>query len=343
MKKRLLCLLVLSALLLAGCAAQSQENPPEAAVTSTATDPNVRTTGTGFYFDTVVTFTLYGADDTLMEDLQSACVRYENLLSRTIPESDVGRINAAGGETVTVDPETAQILTRALEISRMTGGDFCVTIAPLTSLWDFSSGSQRMPTQEERLAALPLVDDSKLVVEGNQVTLPAGMQIDLGGIAKGYIADQLAEMCEYRSHGALLNFGGNVYVTGSKPDGSLYRVGVRDPKNTASSLAILSMGPGTVVTSGVYERCFEKDGVFYHHILDPETGLPAETDLTSATIVGQNSMDADALATALIVMGKEEALAFCQEHGLDAMLIDGEDQVYCTEGFQEKYALEIAS
>lgn len=117
---------------------------------------------------------------------------------------------------------------------------------------------------------------------GNQVTLPAGMQIDLGGIAKGYIADELAKMCENRSHGALLNFGGNVYVTGAKPDGSLYRVGVRDPKNTASSLAVISMGPGTVVTSGVYERCFEKDGVFYHHILDPQTGLPAQTGLTSA-------------------------------------------------------------
>lgn len=341
-KKPLLCMLLLLALLLSGCAAQSQEQEPEAAATSTATDPNVRTTGTGFYFDTVVTFTLYGADETLLEDLQSACRRYENLLSRTIADSDVGRINAAGGETVTVDPETAEILTRALEISEMTGEAFCVTIAPLTSQWDFSGGSQRMPTDAERLAALPLVDDSKLTVEGNQVTLPAGMQIDLGGIAKGYIADELAKMCENRSHGALLNFGGNVYVTGAKPDGSLYRVGVRDPQDTASSLAVVSMGPGTVVTSGVYERCFEKDGVFYHHILDPETGLPAQTDLTSATIVGQSSMDADALATALIVMGKEKALAFCEEKGLDAMLIDGEDQVYCTEGFAEKYSLELA-
>lgn len=341
MKKRLVCLLLLLTLLLTGCTAQSKENEPDAA-TSTATDPNVRTTGTGFYFDTVVTFTLYGADATLMDDLQSACRRYENLLSRTIADSDVGRINAAGGETVTVDPETAHILTRALEISRMTDEAFCVTIAPLTSLWDFSGGTQRMPTEEERLAALPLVDDSKLVVDGNQVSLPAGMQIDLGGIAKGYIADELAKMCENRSYGALLNFGGNVYVTGAKPDGSLYRVGVRDPQNTASSLAVVSLGPGTVVTSGVYERCFEKDGVFYHHILDPQTGLPAQTDLTSATIVGQSSMDADALATALIVMGKEKALAFCEEKGLDAMLIDWEDQVFCTQGFAEKYALEVA-
>ena len=145
MKKRLVCLLLLLTLLLTGCTAQSKENEPDA-VTSTATDPNVRTTGTGFYFDTVVTFTLYGADATLMDDLQSACRRYENLLSRTIADSDVGRINAAGGETVTVDPETAHILTRALEISRMTDEAFCVTIAPLTSLWDFSGGTQRMPT-----------------------------------------------------------------------------------------------------------------------------------------------------------------------------------------------------
>ena len=172
-----------------------------------------------------------------MTELQNACVRYEQLLSRTIPESDVGRINAAEGQTVTVDAETADILRRALEISDMTDHAFSVTIAPLTTLWDFSGGTERVPTEEERLAALPLVDDSRLKVEGNEVTLPAGMMIDLGGIAKGYIADELAKMCEGRCTGALLNFGGNVYVVGQKPDGSLFRVGVRDPKDTGSSLA----------------------------------------------------------------------------------------------------------
>ena len=345
MKKRFLCSLAAAALLLTGCAAQSAK-PPTATQTATAVvhtiaDPSARTTGTGFYFDTVVTFTLYGADETLMTALQNACVRYEQLLSRTIPESDVGRINAAEGKTVTVDAETADILRRALEISDMTGHAFSVTIAPLTTLWDFSGGTERVPTEEERLAALPLVDDGQLKVEGNEVTLPAGMMIDLGGIAKGYIADELAKMCEGRCTGALLNFGGNVYVVGQKPDGSLFRVGVRDPKDTGSSLAVISMGQGTVVTSGVYERCFEKDGVFYHHILDPETGLPAETDLTSATIVGQSSMDADAMATALIVMGREKALAFCEEHQVEAMFIDGEDNVTCTSGFAEKYALQV--
>lgn len=334
LKKRLLCLALLLTLLATGCGATGQQG-------STATDPNVRTSGTGFYFDTVVTLTLYGADATLMQDLLAACQRYENLLSRTIPQSDVGRINAAGGQPVTVDPETAGILRRALEISEMTGRAFCVTIAPLTSLWDFSGGTHRMPTQEQRLAALPLVDDTRLKVEGNQVTLPAGMQIDLGGIAKGYIADQLSRMCVNRSHGALLNFGGNVYVVGQKPDGSPFRVGVRDPQDSGRSLAVISMGAGTVVTSGVYERCFEENGVFYHHILDPETGLPAETDLSSATVVGQSSMDADALATALIVMGKEKALTFCAEHDIDAMLIDRDDQVICTPGFEEAYALRL--
>ena len=233
MKKRFLCSLAAATLLLTGCAAQNAK-PPTATQTVTAAvnttaDPSARTTGTGFYFDTVVTFTLYGADETLMTELQNACVRYEQLLSRTIPESDVGRINAAEGQTVTVDAETADILRRALEISDMTDRAFSVTIAPLTTLWDFSGGTERVPAEEERLAALPLVDDSRLKVEGNEVTLPAGMMIDLGGIAKGYIADKLAKMCEGRCTGALLNFGGNVYVVGQKPDGSLFRVGVRDP------------------------------------------------------------------------------------------------------------------
>lgn len=313
-------------LLLGGCSAQqaggeTPTTPPAAAAT---VDPAEKTTGMGFYFDTVVTITLYGADDTLMNDIWAACQRYENMLSKTVEGSDVSRINSAEGQTVTVDAETWNVLSEAKKLNRMTGGAFAITIAPLTAQWDFTGGTNRMPTDEERIAALPLVDDEKLTLgENNTVTLPAGMQIDLGGIAKGYIADQVAALVRGRCSGAMLNFGGNVYAVGTKPDGSAYRVGVQDPDNpnSSNSIGVVSVTDCSVVTSGTYERGFTIDGVRYHHILSPWTGLPSDSDLASATIIAESSMDADALATACIVLGSEKTLQLTQENGYPALMI----------------------
>ena len=288
-------------LLLGGCSAQqaggeTPTTPPAAAAT---VDPAEKTTGVGFYFDTVVTITLYGADDALMEDIWAACKRYENMLSKTVEGSDVSRINNAHGQTVTVDAETWNVLSEAKKLNRLTGGAFAITIAPLTAQWDFTGGTNRMPTDEERIAALPLVDDEQLTLgENNTVTLPAGMQIDLGGIAKGYIADQVAALVRGRCSGAMLNFGGNVYAVGTKPDGSAYRVGVQDPDepnssiptglmsvtNSSSPIGVVSVIDRSVVTSGIYERGFTIDGVRYHHILSPWTGLPSDSDLASLSI-----------------------------------------------------------
>ena len=328
-KKKLFALLLALALLsLCSCSAQSIPTVEKA-------------TATGFYFDTVVTLIIYGGPEGMADELLQECDRYEKLLSKTVEGSDVSRINAANGQTVTVDAETWQILKRAKEISDLTGHAFSVTIAPLTAMWDFTGGTERMPTEAERLAALPLVDDDRLVLgDGNTVTLPSGMEIDLGGIAKGYIADKLAEKIRGKVKGALLNFGGNVYAVGEKPDGSAFRVGIRDPKNTDTQRAIVSVKDRTVVTSGTYERFFVKDGVTYHHILDPQTGASAQTDLTSATIVGTSSMDADAFATACIVLGKEKALQLLEDNGLDGLLIDQDEQLTATTAFAEHYPLQ---
>ena len=324
-------------LLLGGCSAQQAESErPTALPSASATvDPAVKTSGVGFYFDTVVTVTLYGADDALLQDIWKACERYENMLSKTVEGSDVSRINNAQGQTVTVDAETWNVLSEAKKLNRLTGGAFAITIAPLTAQWDFTGGTNRMPTDEERIAALPLVDDEQLTLgENNTVTLPDGMQIDLGGIAKGYIADQVAALVRGRCSGAMLNFGGNVYAVGT-PDGSAYRVGVQDPDepnssiptglmsvtNSSSPIGVVSVIDRSVVTSGIYERGFTIDGVRYHHILSPWTGLPSDSDLASATIIAESSMDADALATACIVLGSEKALQLTQENGYPALMI----------------------
>ena len=335
MRKRLVCLLLAAVFLLCGCATSG-------AARAAAADE--KETRVGFYFDTVVTLTLYGAEEGLADELLAECGRYEQLLSKTIAGSDVDRINRANGETVTVDEETWTILRRAKEISDLTEHAFSVTVAPLTALWDFTGGTNRMPTDEERLAALPLVDDDAMVLgDGFTVTMKPGMEVDLGGIAKGYIADMLAEKTAGRVTGATLNFGGNVYAVGRKPDGSDFRLGINDPFAPEQGIiGVLTGHDITVVTSGTYERYFEKDGVRYHHILDPDTGISAQTDLVSVTIVGTGSMDADAYATACIVLGKEKALALLNEKQMDAVLVDQDGMITLTEHFLDHYPSQWA-
>jgi len=345
-RKNLLLLLVLC-LLLTGCtpggATGAPTVEPVAAPTAEPTAAPERVSAVGFYFDTAVTLTLFEPDEQLLSDIWAACARYENLLSKTVEGSDVDRINRAGGETVTVDADTWAILQEAKAISSETGHAFSITIAPLSAMWDFTGGTHRMPTDEERLAALPLVNDDALTLgEGCTVTLPAGMSIDLGGIAKGYIADRVAELCRSRCTGAIINLGGNTYVVGHKPDGTPYRVGVQDPNGqTGDPLAALTLQEGTVVTSGVYERYFEVDGVRYHHILDPKTGSSAVTDLVSATVLADSSMEADALATACIVLGSEQALALLKSKGVDGLLIRADGSMLETEGFTEAYSMQM--
>ena len=333
--------LMLCLALLTGCTpAEEAPTGPTAAPEGTAN----RTSGVGYFFDTVVTLTFYGAQDGLMEQVWVACERYENLLSKTVEGSDVQRINASGGKPVTVDPETWAILERAKEISRLTGGAFSVTIAPLSAQWDFTGGTNRMPTDEERLAALPLVNDELLVLgENNTVTLPEGMEIDLGGIAKGYIADQVAEMIRGKVHGATLSFGGNVYAVGLKQDGTPFNLGIQDPNGvTGEAIAIVQATDASLVTSGIYERYFMVDDTRYHHILDPKTGLPADSDLASASILDVSSMDADALATACIVLGLDKAKALLEDLGRDGVFITRDGAISTTEGFAEKYPFRTA-
>ncbi len=335
--------LMLCCLLLTGCTAP-EKSGSGAAIIPTASadgkvDPNKKTTGVGFYFDTVVSLTLWGAPEGLIDEVWDACSRYENLLSKTIDTSDVSRINAAGGETVTVDPETWEILRRAKAISQLTDGAFSITIAPVTALWTFTGmQTNTVPNDETRLAALPLVDDQKIELgENNTVTLPAGMQIDLGGIAKGYIADKVAELIREKATAGIISLGGNVYSVGQKPDGAKFSVGITDPLNPSTALSVIFTGDCTVVTSGTYERGFNFGGVRYHHILDPQTGWPSQSDLVSATFVMESSMTADALATACIVIGSEKSLALAREQGLDAMFILKDGTILATDGFMDKY------
>ena len=278
----------------------------------------------GFYLDTVIILTAYTDDDQVLKDAMEECSRYEKLLSATIEGSDVWRINHADGQPVEVSDDTMEVLRCAVRIAELSGGAFDVTIAPVSSIWDFTSGEAVLPDAEKIARAAKLVDYTKLELEGNTVRLPAGMMIDPGGIAKGYIADSVkAWLMDKGVRHAILSFGGNVVGIGTKPDGSDWKVGIQDiDKATGEYMLVSRNNGGSTVTSGIYERGFDLDGVRYHHLLSSGTGWPVQNELASVTIFSNSSMEGDALSTTAFVLGTENGLRLIESlEGVEAVFI----------------------
>ena len=293
----------------------------------------------GYQLDTIITLTAYCEDKAVLEDALKECDRLEQLLSKTIEDSDVWRINHAEGQPVEVDPVTAEVIRTALAISEISEGAFDITIAPASALWDFKAETPALPDAEALAEAASRVNWRALQLEGNTVTLPAGMMIDLGGIAKGYIGDAVRAYLENRGiTSAVLAFGGNIVTIGTKPDGKPWKIGVQDIDGPAmESMLVLQMGGGSAVTSGNYERGFELDGVRYHHILEPATGWPVQNSLASVTILGDSSAMGDGLSTAAFVLGEEKGLALIESmKDTEAVFILKDRTVITTSG-GEKY------
>ena len=299
-------------LLCGGCGAERDQDLP-------------KLSEVGFYLDTVITMTAYVRDGQVLKDAMQECGRYEQLLSRTIEGSDVWRINHAEGEPVEVSDDTIAILQCAKRISELSGGAFDVTIAPVSTLWSFTSENPELPDADRIARAAELVDYTKLETDGNTVRLPAGMMIDLGGIAKGYIADRIKAYLE--EHGvryAILSFGGNIVAIGEKkPDGNEWKVGIQDIDKPLGEYMLVSRNTGgSTVTSGIYERGFDLDGVRYHHLLSSETGWPVQNELASVTIFSASSMEGDALSTAAFVLGPAEGMKLIESlEGIEAVFI----------------------
>ena len=254
-----ICVLLTAVLLLcSGCAAE--KTPP-------------KLSEVGFYLDTVITLTAYAEDKQVLKDAMDECGRYEQMLSRTVEGSDVWRINHGNGEPVEVSEDTMNILRCAQNISNLSGGAFDVTIAPVSTMWNFTREPYALPDKDAIARASQLVDYSRMKLEGNTVTLPEEMMIDLGGIAKGYIADRVKDYLKERGvKYAILSFGGNIVAIGSqKPDGTPWRVGIQDiDKPTGEHMLISLNKGGSTVTSGIYERGFDLNGIRYHHLLSPK-------------------------------------------------------------------------
>ena len=323
MKTKTLVCLLLAAALLVPCAAGAE---------------TVKRSEVGYYLNTVITLTAYVEDPQVLKDALEECGRYERLLSRTVEGSDVWRINHAEGQPVEVSDDTIVILRCAAAVSEASGGAFDVTIAPASTIWDFTSGEAVLPDAETLAKAAELVDWTKIGIDGNTVTLPEGMMIDLGGIAKGYIADRIRQyLMEKGVEHAILSFGGNVIAIGQKPDGSDWKVGVQDiDKPTGETMMVLRNSGGSTVTSGIYERGFDLDGVRYHHLLDPATGWPVQNELASVTILSDSSMVGDALSTAVFVLGTEDGLFLVESlQGVEAVLITRDRGVILSSGAED--------
>lgn len=302
--------------------------------------------GTVFAMDTVVSYTLCGPGELPEQQTAEALARYEALFSVTAEGSDVWHINHAVGPTAVSD-DVAAVLRTAGEVYRQSGGAFDISIWPVVQAWGFTTGENCVPSDEELAACLALVDGSRIRIDGGTVTLDAGMGIDLGGIAKGYIAQQIvAQWKQAGVTGGLLSVGGNIQLAGPKPDGSDWLLGVQDPfaaDDPARFVGVLSLREGAVVTSGDYHRYFESGGVRYHHILDPRTGCPARSGLRSVTVLCQDGALADALSTALFVLGEQGAIAFCRQYGgFEMLLVTDDGRVLATPGADEHFTPDSA-
>lgn len=282
----------------------------------------------GYYFDTYVSITVYSMKDLdVLEDCMEMCEKYDNSLGR-LNSGEMTMINQQAYAGVDASDDTYYLFERALEFCEETNGAVDITIAPLLDIWGFTHDAKgntltdRKPSDLEIRQALKKVNYKKVkLYEGNRVKInESGVQVDLGFIAKGFVADKLKEyLVENNVESAIISLGGNVVVIGTKPDGSDYKIGIKDPDNPEGIIDSISVSNKSVVTSGTYERFVEYDGVKYHHILNTNTGYPVKTDVKSVTIISDSSLEGDALSTICLILGEEKSKDILEKYNAQAI------------------------
>ena len=343
-KRKLLIALLCGALVclpLAGCNNKNGTSGTDSSVQSevsedageqNSSDSSQEYTGDVFAMDTYMTLTAYGKNaQEAVEAGIAEIQRLDNLLSTGKETSEVAQINANGGGVLSED--TAYLVKRALDIYQSTNGAFDISIYPVMQLWGFTTGNFAVPSKSDLAAKLALVDAGKITLseENGQtsIRLPEGMEIDLGGIAKGYTSGRVMDvMKSYGIKSAVINLGGNAHVLGNKTDGSQWKVGIQDPEDENGYLGGVSFVD-------------EDTGVKYHHIIDPKTGYSANNGLISVTIVSADSTLADGLSTSLFVLGTQDAITYCEKHcaedGFDAIMEDEDGKLYITDGIYDDF------
>ncbi len=284
-----------------------------------------------FCMDTVMNMQVYGDNcEKAVSESETELRRLEKLFDRGDEKSDVYAVNNGGAD---VSGDTEEIVKSAIEVSRETDGAFDITVSPVMDLWGFYDRHYNVPSGESIRNVLRSVDYRNVFFNNGTITLLNNAKIDLGGIGKGYATDKVRKiLMENGITSAMINLGGNVYAVGEKPSGGKWRVGVADPYNSSEPILTMEVSDTAVVTSGSYERNFERDGKVYHHIIDPKTGTPVNNGIKSVTVVCESGTKADALSTALFVMGREKAEDFLANHpDIGAVIITEDKKVYCTD------------
>ena len=331
------------------------------------TDADTSTTGnepisiSSIKLNTAVQITIYDSQDkALLDDCLALCDKYELIFSRTNEKSELYKLNhrkdtsdkdpntdrqttpypvSGTADTWHISEDLAALLSEGLDITRESDGAFDIAIAPLTSLWDFTAEDPKVPDDAAIQKALPLCSSDGVTIDGQDITLPSDdIQFDVGAIAKGYIADRLKDFLVKKGvNSAIINLGGNVLCIGSKPDGTPFKVGIQKPfADRNETEAVMDITGKSVVSSGIYERCFKQNGKLYHHILNPKTGYPYDNSLISVTIISDQSVDGDALSTTCFALGLEDGLKFAEKKGVQAVFITEDYELHYTDGFQDE-------
>lgn len=311
--------------------------------------------------NTAVQITIYDSQDkALLDDCLALCDKYELIFSRTNKKSELYKLNhrkdvsdedfntdgqttpypvSGTADTWHISEDLAALLSEGLDITRESDGAFDIAIAPLTSLWDFTAEDPKVPDDAAIQKALPLCSSDGVTIDGQDITLPSDdIQFDVGAIAKGYIADRLKDFLVKKGvKSAIINLGGNVLCIGSKPDGTPFKIGIQKPfADRNETEAVMDITGKSVVSSGIYERCFKQDGKLYHHILNPQTGYPYDNGLISVTIISDQSVDGDALSTTCFALGLEDGLKFAEKKGVQAVFITEDYELHYTDGFRDE-------
>ena len=292
-----------------------------------------------FAFDTVMELSIYDADESsskdLLKEMSDIIYDLEKKFSVTIDDSDISKLNSSDGEEVTVSDETYELLETAIDIAKETDGLFDPSVYPIVKLWGFTTDIQHVPNSGDIKTTLESVGYNRIHILGdNRVKLDEGTKVDLGACAKGYLSDKLCEVMKNAGVSGIVSLGGNVQSVGTKSGGEPFKVGITDPSDGQSIYTTVESSDNAVITSGDYQRYFEENGKRYHHIFDVRTGYPAESSLSSVTVIGPKGVYCDAYATAMFVMGEDDAVSFMDAHPDYSVIFirqDGSYRKYPTE------------
>ena len=290
-------------------------------------------TYTDVLFDTVISVQILDkADTSIIDGCEEICRKYDTMFSRTNENSEISKINSSKGAPVEVSKETIEIIQKGIYYSELSDGAFDISIGTVTSLWDFKSETPSLPSENDIVSAVSNVNYQDIIIKDNTVRLAnPHMMLDVGALAKGYIADKLKEyLIENNIQHALINLGGNVLAVGNKPDGTDFNIGIQKPfDETGMPITSVKLNDQTVVTTGIYQRYFEIADTLYHHILDPSTGLPCTNNLYSVTIITDSSLDADALSTSTFLLGLEKGMELVNNtSGVEAIFITDDMEIH---------------